>query len=261
MEESIMFLCFLSFFRFLSFFLFISYFGYYLLCHSIGLYSNLSHSNEQDVKEDAKPMQKYEDKYMDRFDKLESVPLSVERLDALKNAILMETTPLGNVIMYWDQNKEGFTYYSDATIPYRYLEVIARKYVVVNQCKSLYIDMREELKDAEQRRDEKKRLLTANVGTIVSNKKSVFAKLKQYNHVVDPKKVVNKSAAASKVPINSNEKEKEKEASMLVKERANIYSREGKVNQFSFLKKVKRECVDKRMALSFADFKRGIKIQ
>jgi len=237
-------------------FLYISYqSGYYFAHYSNGLYAKLYHHwiNENEEKEEKKALkEKYEEKYLDRFDKLELLPLSREKVEALKNTIVMETTPLGNVIMYWDQRKEAFTYFSDATIPYRYLEVVARKYVIVNQCKDIYIDMREELKTAKRVLDEKKRRLEEEHKTEkeVPKKKSVFAQLKQYNHLTaaaDPK--------TSAIPTPHPNTRQKEEKPTLVKERANIYSREGKMNQFSFLK---REWVDKRKELSFSDYKRSL---
>jgi hypothetical protein len=43
---------------------------------------------------------------------------------------------------------------------------------------------------------------------------------------------------------------------MILKERANRYSYQGKMVNFSFLKKVDRKVVDKTYALSFAEFKK-----
>ena len=68
------------------------------------------------------------------------------RLDKLKNNFLIETTPLGNVLMFYNNKKETFEYYSDSTIPYRVLEVVCRKYVLTYNCRFLYIDMEQELK-------------------------------------------------------------------------------------------------------------------
>ena len=48
---------------------------------------------------------------------------------------------------------------------------------------------------------------------------------------------------------NSNEK-------ILLKENANRYSYEGKISNFNFLKKIDRKVVDKKYAMTFADFKR-----
>ena len=64
-----------------------------------------------------------------------------KRLEKLKNSFIMEKTPLGNVIMYYNVNRESFEYFSDSTIPYRFLEVVARKYVITFQCRFIYVMM------------------------------------------------------------------------------------------------------------------------
>ena len=229
--------------------------GYYLWYFNMGLFAKLVHhffpfEKRENNKKDIETREiKYEEKYLDRLDGMKGKRLSEERLKALENSIVMETTPLGNVIMYWDEKREGFVYYSDATIPYRYLEVVARKYVIMNDCKEIYVDMREELKEAETRKqkrkeeqerkkeEEKKR--EEKKETVV--KKSVFAKLKN-------------PISLTKGKEKEKEKEKLKEDPLLIKERSNKYSCEGRIRNFSFLKKSKRE-VGNRM--TFAEFKSG----
>jgi hypothetical protein len=49
------------------------------------------------------------------------------------------------------------------------------------------------------------------------------------------------------------EQENEK---ILLKEKANRYTYEGKISNFNFLKKVERKIVDKKYAMTFADFKK-----
>jgi len=80
--------------------------------------------------------------------------------------------------------------------------------------------------------------------------KNVFAKFKKYN-----KDTSIKSAA---VPLDrpAPAKQTAPQEDKIVKERANRYSFEGKLANFSFLKKVDRKVVDKRYAVSFAEFKR-----
>ena len=77
-----------------------------------------------------------------------------QRLQKLKNNYVIEHTPLGNVMMIYDIECETFKYYSDNTIPYRYLEVVGRKYVKQFGCRPLFIDMEEELKLAEEKERE-----------------------------------------------------------------------------------------------------------
>jgi hypothetical protein len=210
--------------------------------------------------------EKYEDKYLDVYKKTDSVFCSDEKIEGLKNMILMENTPLGNVIMYYDKSRETFIYYSDSNIPYRYLEVISRKYVVMNNCKQIHVDMEQEIKEAQekleqkkQEEEEKKKQLEQNPdeknsSTIV--KKDVFAKLKKYNTNTSLKSsgipTDNKSVSISKKNIQENNKP------LILKENANRYSREGKLINFSFLKKVDKKVVDKRYGMSFSDFKKMI---
>ena len=231
--------------------------------------------------EERKPLPKYEDKYVDQYKKLEDVELSKEKLDSLKNSILMENTPLGNVVMFYDNSRETFTFYSDSTIPYRYLETIGRKYVVMNNCKRIYVDMSGEIKDAKEIVDRKIEAAiaakeaavaasseTEDITTSVTtrSKANVFAKLKTYNTnniKIDPKAesaaAKNTNASAS-MNANTNTNTKN-QANKVVKEKANRYSYEGKLINFNFLKKVDRKVVDKNYGMSFAEFKKSQKEQ
>ena len=213
----------------------------------------------------AKKSENYEEKYMDKYKKMESVELSKEKLDSLKNAILFENTPNGNVIMFYDHSRGSFAYYTDNTIPYRFLEVIARKYVVVNNCKSIYIDMEHELAEAErrlkekkqQKEEEEKRQKEENSQKTLEeqqqqNNKNVFAKFKTYNK--------DSSIQSASVPKDkpTTHKNTQPEIDKIVKDNANRYSCEGKIANFNFLKKVDRKVVDKRYGTSFSDFKKVV---
>jgi len=57
-----------------------------------------------------------------------------------KRRILYETTPRGNLIMYYDPYKLGFTYYSDTSLPYNILNAVAMKYCIIYYCRELFID-------------------------------------------------------------------------------------------------------------------------
>jgi hypothetical protein len=216
----------------------------------------------------------FEEKYKEEYKKEEEIELSEERLEQLKNSILIENTPLGNVVMYYDSSRETFIYYSDSTIPYRYLEVVARKYVVTNRCKKLYIDMEKELKEAQEKLEKKQkeeerlkleeesREKNEKEGSVAAStpvKKNVFAKLKNYNRDNSLKTAGipsdNKSVSKKVIPQPDKNATSTSEA-LLLKENANRYSYEGKMVNFSFLKKVERKAVDKRYGMNFADFKK-----
>jgi len=182
-----------------------------------------------------------------------------ERLNTLKNSMMIEKTPLGNVLMFYNNSRSSFEYYSDSTIPYRYLEVIGRKYVINCNCKQIYVVMSKEIEEAEkklaekkQKEEEKEKEQEEKMKTQPTQQqaKNVFAKFKKYN-----KDTSIKSAA---VPLDrpAPAKQTAPQEDKIVKERANRYSFEGKLANFSFLKKVDRKVVDKRYAVSFAEFKR-----
>ena len=209
------------------------------------------------------------EKFIKRIDELSKKFVIDERLDKLKNNFVMEKTPLGNVLMLYNNKRGSFEFYSDNTIPYRYLEPVSRKYVKIFDCRPIYCDMDEELKISEQKLEEKEKEKKEkeekkkeddeenkkNNVAVVDTKKNVFAKFKSYNkesgtghvNIAAPPKnsIPNNKVTAT----NSNEK-------VLLKENANRYSYEGKLSNFNFLKKIDRKVVDKKYGITFADFKR-----
>jgi len=196
-----------------------------------------------------------------------------ERLDNLKNNFIMEKTPLGNVIMYWNNSRESFEFYSDNTIPYRYLETVGRKYVKTFNCKSIYVDMEFELSEFERKQkgkqdvsmklleDKKKMELEQNTSFNSSSslglveKKNVFAKFKNYNKESGTGKV-NRGAAPPKNSIPNNNNMKKADENVVLKENSNRYTCEGRLANFNFLKKPDRKVIDKKYAMSFADYKK-----
>jgi hypothetical protein len=60
-----------------------------------------------------------------------------------KRKILYMTTPMGNIAMYYDPYKLGFSYYSDQSyIKYDILNAVAMKYVIIFRCFDFFIDER-----------------------------------------------------------------------------------------------------------------------
>ena len=238
--------------------------------------------------------EKYEDKYWDKFINMENKysfeeeeneeqeekeekeeqeennVLQEEKLnnnlDKLINNFIIEKTPLGNVIMFYNNKRKTFDYYSDNTIPYRYLETVSRKYVTTYSCKPLYVVMNDELKKYENKllekqklKEEKERKIKEenekNQNENITEKKSVFAKFKSYNKEAGTGRVNTGVPPKNSIPnmkINKDDKNK----IILLKEIANNYSYQGKIVNFSILKKISRKTVDKKYAMTFADFKK-----
>ena len=194
-----------------------------------------------------------------------------KRIEKLKNCYAMESTPQGNVLMIYDIKKGSFTYYSDKTIPYRYLEVVGRKYVKFFGCRPLFVDMEEELKLFEEKWTKEYELKKAKEAeeklkaeeAIKNNKpvevkKNVFAKFKSYNKDAGGK-ISMAPPPKNSIPNKQTSETKEDEK-IILKERANRYTYEGKFANFNFLQKIERKVFNKKLGLSFSDFKKMQKI-
>ena len=88
----------------------------------------------------------FENKYFKEYDELEDDPdAPVPRA----HSHVRETTPQGDVIMTYDADRAVFCYYCDKrSVQFKYLEPVARKYVIAHGCKRLYVDFRKELTKA-----------------------------------------------------------------------------------------------------------------
>lgn len=210
----------------------------------VGNILNNEETIDETQSEEPAPSKRFEDKYLDEYNMLESVDCSKERLDGLKNTMIMENTPIGNVIMFYDNQTENFVYYSDLTMPYRYLEVIGRKYVTTFKCKNIFVDMNKELKLIEE-----KKISQINSDIVKSNKKDVFAKFKTYNNNVTKEAV---SAPSKNAGITDTKKDNE---SVILKDKANRYRYEGKLANLNFLQPVDKKHIDKRLSMSWAEYK------
>ena len=186
-----------------------------------------------------------------------------QRLEQIKNSYVIEFTPLGNVLMIYDKERESFKYYSDNSIPYRYLEVVGRKYAKQFGVKQIFVDMEYELQVAEEKwekeKEEKVEKERIQKEEAIKNnhtfKKSVFAKFKNYNKDAGTGHVNIGAPPKNSIPNRQNT-EKQENAKILLKEKANRYTYEGKFANFSFIKKIDRKDVNKKYAMTFADFKK-----
>jgi len=189
-----------------------------------------------------------------------------KKLDQGINNYVLELTPLGNIYMRYNNYKKSFEYFSNNTIPYRYLEPVARKYVMTYWCKPIFIDIDEELKAAEIKYDEdiKKKEEETKRQDDASKQKKIFARLKNYNKDNNSKnqpnmQIKNRNQPNLTLPpqIKANlPNVNQSSGKQLLKENANRYTWEGRLANFSLLKKVDKKTVDKNLSLTFSDFKR-----
>ena len=211
-----------------------------------------NYEEEKDVNEkvkeneNKKEVEVYEEKYLKKVRNIKGDKNKEFNERDLSLSFVMEKTPLGNVLMFYNKQKECFDYYSDSSMPYRYLEVVSRKYVLMNDCVSLYVDMEDELRLYEEKEKKKDR----DNGKLVPVK-NVFAKFKSYN-----KEGGSGHVNVAPAPKNNILQKNVKNVNLILKEQANRYSYQGKMANFNFLKKVDRTKVDKKYAITYADFKR-----
>ncbi len=188
-----------------------------------------------------------------------------KKLDGFINNYVIDMTPLGNIYMRYNNSKKSFEYFSNNTIPYRYLEPVGRKYVMMYFCKPLFVDIEDELKKAQDKNDQDKKEQTEKKEKTVNGQntneqgkkeKDMFAKLKSYNsnNNIDMAKMGSRNTLPPQIKVNLPNVNTSSE-DMLLKEHANRYTWEGRLANMSILKKVDRNVVDKNYSLSFADFK------
>ena len=147
----------------------------------------------------------FEHKYFKEYDELADDPHApVPRA----HSHVRETTPQGDVIMTYDADRAVFCYYCDKrSVQFKYLEPVARKYVIAHDCKRLYIDFREELSNA---KDKAAAAATAAIAAIAATTAtaattagakptSIFAQFKKYS---------NTTTAKNKPPLNNNKNNK-----------------------------------------------------
>jgi hypothetical protein len=193
-----------------------------------------------------------------------------KKLDGYMNNYVNDMTPLGNVYMRYNNSKKSFEYYSNNTIPYRYLEPVGRKFVLTYFCKPLFIDIEDELNKSKLKKEEhdtkeaNKKKEQSEKSEQPNDKKNVFAKLKSYNSTnnqssnssemmkMEKRNVLPPQMKANLPNVNNAATPED----MLLKENANRYTWEGRLSNMSLLKKVDRKVVDKKYAMTFADFKR-----
>lgn len=172
----------------------------------------------------------FENKYLEEYNKLQSVPLSNDKIESLINTYLMETTPVGNIVMCYDSKKEAFLYYCDNVVPFRYLEPVGRKYVIMFKCKDLFHGKEDDITIGKD---------TTTVGTIDKDKDSTKPmKTKDIlNGLRNPKQVIQTPKK-------------------LIEKKTNRYTSMGRYSNFKMIKTVDKKIVDKNYSISFSDFKK-----
>jgi len=177
-----------------------------------------------------------------------------------KKRIMLESTPLGNVIMHFDVYRNAFAYYSNNAMKDSFLNALAMKYVLLFKCRDFFMDTKlspvpspliQVLKEKEEE-EEKEANKTKPNKNVYQNLQNVFikAKVPETKKVVAPKPEIKSSWFQTtikniyffffpkKIPkIQLVEKKKE------VQHTINRFIRLGKIDDFSFLPKKEKKSV------------------
>lgn len=133
-----------------------------------------------------------------------------------KKRTLLQNTPRGNIIMYYDVYKKGFAYYCDQqSIPYIILNTMAMRYVRLFMCRDLFIDDNIDSQCSPsplinlEKKEEKKDIVEKNSsGTSNELKEKLksgpFAKLKKYNQTTTKLEDVSLSLKPKQENIEKN---------------------------------------------------------
>ena len=199
----------------------------YFLCSMILNYRG-SEDQDADADEDdvvvVVPEIPYENRYFIEYDDLEEKDLTDKFVKDLTLNVIREETPKGEVLMYYGHEMGSFIYYSKTKeIPYKYLETLARKYVITYDCKRIYIDIRKEYEKGLNKYNEMKENKTPmgqSEGDAATRddggakkKKQLFASFKTYNR---------------KSEVNIKQKDK----IYILREKSNRYSYRGKIEEY-----------------------------
>lgn len=225
--------------------------------------------NKKTHKEEERPVDTYIDKYIPKFvssylddnfnQNIEPVFYDKEKYNEAvkqddnnlektwKRRILMETTPFGNVVMYYDAYRLSFVYYNDVNIPYHVLNAVAMKYVVTYFCRDFFIDTSTIPADKTTpflhvHEIDKK----MGVKPKIDVNKGPFAKFKNYS------KDKSKDESKDKSKDESKDKSKDEKKKILVK---NKFISLGKLYNFSILRKIPLVTISEKKTAIPMDYK------
>jgi len=167
----------------------------FLIAITCPTHGNVLDMDSDDDAEEDEDDENYEYKYSDFFEeaiKKEQSSLTSEEREKMKKNVITETTPNGNVVMTYyfnekDPELSAFHYYcNDRSIPYKYLDTVARKFVITYECTELYLYLKTEMmkgiEKIKQDEENEKIAIQNNIAedNLTSKNDSVFATFKNY---------------------------------------------------------------------------------
>lgn len=189
-------------------------------------------SEKQPISVSAKD-ELYENKYLIKYHKMKNEFPSNEFLKNLMNNYVIDCTPNGNVAMRYNYDKNSFEYFSNHTIPFRYLETVGRKYVTTYNCKSIYIDLEQQINKVNE----------------------VNERIKSMKHKPIMRVNVNQSIIKKDYSNMSGVNPVLEQPLIAIKE-SNRYTHEGRFNDFKITKPIHNKEIDNLLNMSFKNWKK-----
>lgn len=218
--------------------------------------------SEEDVVWEKRQWTQWKNKYdkegedeidSDAFQKIEQAMIA-RKLNRCMNNWLYENTPAGGLFIRYSHIDEVFEYYSNNTIPYRYLDAAAMRYVVVYGCKPVYVDMNEELERTMQTGYKPTPKPVAWDGKLRDGRKfslDEYAAWRAKNRTDENSGMISKKGVSGKAKNNGKAQPPSKAKSL--KEYANQYVCVGKMCEFQLLQKP--PVLDKARTMTYAEYR------
>ena len=174
----------------------------------------------------------YEEKYNDIFDNfMDTYPVSESKdYNITTSSILVEYTPIGNVVMHYDEQDKSLVYYANRSLTTRQLQSVGRKFIVHFCCPQIIEEMRLE-KEEKPKTPEKENADTENKDDKpkhgLASKSGVMAKFK--SNIKEDKNDTNKKSTDNSTP----------EPKPVNKVDFLKFLRKGSLADFSFTQKIK----------------------
>ena len=210
----------LKYFKYLSFGLLV--YSTYRFFKSSAFF-NKNKKKELQVKEIPEHV-KYDNGWYAEFDEFQKRLIKPTPMLSDPPPTIQETTPRGEILMYYDVVNKEFVYYSNnKNLPYRTLDAVARKYVCLNNIPSIYVDIREEVKKGfEKCKNKAKYIDSATATSSLSSSSSLYAVYKNYKS--------GATATTSAADINSVGKNLKK---VILKDNVNKFIFKGRIDDFA----------------------------
>ena len=163
-----------------------------------------------------------------------------------KSRILFESTPRGNIVMFYNPYKQGFSYFCDSSyVPYTLLNAVAMKYVLVYRCSHFFKDERVYAEMLKMLQIQKESLIYSPLIQIQKDQEAEMDK-KNENAYID-----------RDVFIHSNKKNMKKPAftKQII---LNSFIYLGKIREFCPMQFVEKKIIRKVKPITFLEYKNSL---